>query len=78
MEKGKYKNGHKTGTWQVTSLIESDMGKNMKQTKVEWIKFKDGRPKKSVLVIMDLQYEYEDYGPHKIRKQKIRKRYKYY
>lgn len=79
LEKGKYKNGRKEGIWIVSSYTESDLEEADEQVIVERIFFRNGKPRKSTVVIEDNKMIWEDLPGYKtIRKQKIRKKYKHY
>ncbi len=79
LEKGKYKNGQKEGIWVVNSYTESDLEEAYEQVKIEKFVFQNGKPRKSTLIIEDKMLIWEEpFGYKKIRKQKIRKKYKYY
>jgi hypothetical protein len=79
VEKGFYKIGEKIGTWKIISEFESDYYEYASQTIFEKIKYKNGKPRKSITTIIDtsMDFEKEEYLNKIIRKQKIKKRYKY-
>ena len=78
LEKGKYKNGQRQGTWVVYSYMKSDLEEADEQVRVERICFQNGKPQKSTLNIEDKMIVWEDsFGYKTIRKQKIRKKFRY-
>lgn len=79
LEKGEYKNGEKSGIWEVISYTKSDLKEADEQVRIEKIHFKNGKPRKSVTKIEDKVFVWEEpFHSRLIRTQKVIKKYKHF